>query len=111
MGDAQDPEAVIATLQQAKTKLAAAQRHTFEGLSRLSKVRESIQSALGRLGQGNPAIAVLHDTEQTIKARAVEIAHFSTRIDKAIAEVRHAASGGGSGGSGGQSDGPAPGPA
>lgn len=107
MADGQDPEKVIATLQQAKKKLGVAQQHALEGLNRLNRVRESVQSTLGRLGQGNPALAVLRASEEAIKARAVEIKGLSARIDKAIAEVRHAASGGSAGGQGG---GPAPGP-
>lgn len=107
MADGQNPEKIITTLQQAKAKLGVAQQHTFAGLSRLNKVRNSIQSTLGRLGQGNPAIAALRTSEEAIKARAMEINSLSARIDKAIAEVRHAASGGGTGGQGG---GPTPGP-
>ena len=104
MREGQDPEKVIATLEQAKAKLADAQRLTFQGLARLNKVRDSVQSALGRLGQGNPVIGVLRQAEDDIKARAAEINGYSARIDKAIAEIRQAAAGG----RGGR---PAPGPA
>lgn len=107
MAAGQDPEKVIAVLLQAKAKLGEAQQHTFAGLARLNKVRDSVQSALGRLGQGNPALAMLRTSEEAIKARAVEINALSARIDKAIAQVRHAASAGGAVDTGG----PAPGPA
>jgi hypothetical protein len=104
-----DPEQIIATLEAAKAKLAAAQRHTFQGLTRLSTIRDQLQAALGRAGQGNPAIAVLRASEEDIKRQGAHINTLTKRIDKAIAEVRTAASGGGSGGS--AKGGPAPGPA
>jgi ABC-type transporter Mla subunit MlaD len=104
-----DPEKIIATLEQAKAKLAEAQRHTFQGLTRLNKIRDQLQATLGRLGQGNPAIAVLRACEEDIKAKAVHINTLTQRIDKAIGEVR-AAAGSQSGGSG-PASGPLPGPA
>jgi hypothetical protein len=57
-----NPEKVIATLQQAKTKLTAAQRQAGTGLSKLGRIRNDLQGALGRAGQGNPAIAILANT-------------------------------------------------
>ncbi|HEY3015382.1 MAG TPA: hypothetical protein VGJ41_09760, partial [Nocardioides sp.] len=92
-----DPETIIATLEAAKAKLAAAQRHTFQGLTRLGAIRDQLQAALGRAGQGNPAIAVLRASEEDIKRQGVHINTLTQRIDKAIAEVRTAASSGAGG--------------
>jgi hypothetical protein len=102
-----DPEKIIATLEQAKTKLTEAQRHTFQGLTRVGKIRDQLQSTLGRLGQGNPAIGVLRACEEDIKAKAVHINTLTQRIDKAIGEVRSAASAQGGGGPAGPPRGPA----
>jgi hypothetical protein len=98
-----DPEQIIATLEQAKAKLATAQRHTFQGLTKLSTIRDQLQAALGRAGQGNPAVAMLRTAEEDIKRQGVHVNTLTQRIDKAIAEVRSAASGQGGAG-------PAPGP-
>ena len=92
---AQDADHIIAVLEQAKVKLAEAQRHTFAVVTRLERMRDQVQATLGRSGAGNPAIAKMRAAEAAIKARAVEIGALSTRIDRAIAQARAAAGAGG----------------
>jgi hypothetical protein len=88
-----DPGNIITALEQAKAKLAAAQRQAQTGAGKLGKLRDQVQWALGKDGANNPAIAKLRNAERDIKARAAEIAALSARIDKAIAQARHAAVG------------------
>lgn len=90
-----DTDRIIAVLEQAKAKLAEARNQTFTVAGDLGKLRDQVQRALGRSGQNNPAIAKLRVAEQAIRDRAVEINTLSARIDKAIAQARNAAGGGG----------------
>jgi hypothetical protein len=93
-----DPGNIITALEQAKAKLAAAQRQAQTGAGKLGKLRDQVQWALGRDGANNPAIGKLRNAERDIKARAAEISALSARIDKAIAQARHAAVGTGAAG-------------
>lgn len=93
----EETDRIIAVLQQAKLKLAEAQRQTFAVVTRLGRLRDQVQATLGREGAGNPAIAKMRVAEQAIKDRAVEIAALSARVDRAIAQTRGAAGGSGGG--------------
>lgn len=92
---------IISVLEQAKAKLAEAQRLLLAAATDVGKMTNSVSHTLGRGGQGSGAVSMLNNTSRTLAQRGAAINALMAEVDRAIGQARGARTGAGAGGGSG----------
>jgi hypothetical protein len=79
---------VVATLEQAKRKLAEAKAMGLRGASVLAKARDLTAHVLGHAGRNSPLLAQMTVKHKAVLDQVMSIDALSQRIDQAIAQAR-----------------------
>jgi hypothetical protein len=89
---------IISALEQAKLKLAEAQRHLLAAATDVGKMENAVSHTLGRAGRGSPVVSMIGSASRTFAQRGAAINGLMAEVDKAIGQARGARAGTAAGG-------------